>query len=106
MARSETGRIVRDKDVMGGEPIIEGTRITVLRVHALVTERGLPSEEVVAMHDLDDADVKAALRYYRSNPKTIAEVRKWRATMEEMAREGGAKTVAEIREEHGLSDTR
>jgi uncharacterized protein (DUF433 family) len=106
MARSETTRIVRDEDVMGGEPIIEGTRITVLRVHALVTERDLPLEEVAAMHDLDKADVEAALRYYEDKPETIAEVREWRAAMEEETREAGAKTVAEIREEHGVSDTR
>lgn len=106
MARSETTRIVRDEDVMGGEPIIEGTRITVLRVHALVTERELPPEEVAAMHDLDKADVEAALRYYEDNPEIIAEVSEWRAAMEEEAREAGAKSVAEIREEHGVSDTR
>jgi hypothetical protein len=38
-----TARIIRDEEVMGGEPVIEETRITVLRVHALVHERGLPA---------------------------------------------------------------
>jgi uncharacterized protein (DUF433 family) len=107
MARSETSRIVRDEDVMGGKPVTEDTRITVLRVHALVTERGLPPEEVAAMHDLDEADVSAALQYYEDNPEGVAEVREWREEMESEARAAGAKTVAEIREERdGVSGTR
>lgn len=97
-------RIVRDEDVMGGEPIIEGTRITVLRVHALVHERDLPVEEVAAMHDLDPADVRAALDYYVENPDVIAEVREWREEMKRKSFENGAKTVEEIIEEQDADD--
>ena len=94
-----TTRIVRDEDVMGGEPVIEGTRITVLRVHALVNDRGLPPEEVAAMHDLDFEDVTAALEYYERNPDVIEEVKSWREGVKRRSLETGSKTIEDLRRE-------
>ncbi|MFQ3320282.1 MAG: hypothetical protein ACI80F_002361 [Natronomonas sp.] len=91
----QAARIVRDEDVMGGEPVIRGRRITVLRIYALVHERDLPVEEVASMHDLDVADVEAALDYYEENPDVIAEVREWHEEMEDRSKAAGAVTIDE-----------
>ena len=92
-------RIVRDDDVMGGEPRIEGRRITVLRIRDLVEERGLPAAEVAAMHDLDVADVYAALTYFYEHAEEMEAVRERRRDLEEDARDAGAKTVGELQAE-------
>jgi uncharacterized protein (DUF433 family) len=91
-----SARVVRDENVMGGTPVIEGTRITVTRIHQLVNERGLPAEEVGLMHDLDPDAVRAALRYYEENPDVIEDVERRRARLERLARENGAKTIEEL----------
>lgn len=94
---------MRDDDVMGGEPRIEGRRVTVLRIRDLVEERGLPAAEVAAMHDLDVADVYAALTYFYEHPEEMAAVRERRRELEAEARDAGAKTVGELRAELGAS---
>lgn len=63
----QAARIVRDDDVLGGEPRIEGRRVTFRRIRDLVEERGLPAAEVADMHDLDVADVYAALTYFNEH---------------------------------------
>lgn len=89
-------RIVRDEGVLGGEPRIEGRRVTVLRLQELVEERGLPATEVAEMHDLDVADVYAALTYYHEHPDEMATVREQRRNREQEARGSGAPTVGEL----------
>lgn len=90
-------RIVSDDDIMDGEPRIEGRRITVLRIQELVEERELSAAEVATMHDLDVADVYAALTYYHEHPNEMRAVREHREERERMAREAGAKTLTELR---------
>lgn len=97
-------RIVRDDDVMDGEPRIEGRRVTVLRIQELVEERGLPATDVAAMHDLEVADVYAALTYYYEHPKEVEAVREQRQERERAAREAGATTIGELQAEHGKSE--
>lgn len=96
-------QIVRDDDVMGGEPRIEGRRVTVLRIRDLVEERGLPAAEVAAMHDIDVADVYAALTYYYEHPDEMAAVRERHHELEAEARDAGAKTIGELKAERGES---
>lgn len=96
-------RIVRDDDVMGGEPRIEGRRVTVLRIRDLVEERGLPADEVADMHDLDVADVYAALTYFYEHPDEMEAVRERRRELEADARDAGAKTIGELRADLGES---
>lgn len=95
----QAARIVRDDEVMGGEPRIEGRRITVLRIRALVEERGLSAAEVAEMHDLEIVDVYAALTYFYEHPDEMERVREQRSDHETEAREAGAKTIAELRAE-------
>jgi len=94
-----TARIVRDDDVMGGEPVIKGTRISVLRIHALVHDRDLPVEEAASMHGLSAEDVRAALEYYEENSELIAEIRERRKEMKERSMEAGAVTIDEYLQE-------
>ncbi|MFB6233205.1 MAG: DUF433 domain-containing protein [Haloarculaceae archaeon] len=98
MAQRAT-RIVRDEDVMDGEPRVEGRRVTVLRIRELVEERGLPAREVASMHDLDVADVYAALTYYYEHPEEMESVREHRRERERAARQTSASTIGELRVE-------
>lgn len=97
-------RIVRDEDVMDGEPRIEGRRVTVLRIKELVEERGLPAVDVADMHDLDVADVYAALTYYYEHPEEMASVEKRRQERERRALDGGAETIGDLRSASGEDD--
>lgn len=96
-----SARIVRTDDVMGGEPRIEGRRITVRQIAEWVEEQGLSARTVADRYDLDVADVYRALTYYHEHPGEMTEVRRRRQRQIEEARENGMKTLAEIEEEHG-----
>lgn len=89
-------RIVSDEDVMGGEPRIEGRRITVRQIAELVVEGDEEAETVAERHDLDVADVYRALVYYQEHPEEMAAVRRWRERLESEARASGAPTVDEL----------
>jgi uncharacterized protein (DUF433 family) len=83
-----TRKVVRD-ETMGREPRIEGTRVTVLRIAALVEGRGLAAQTVADKYDLGVADVYRALTYYHENPDVVAEVKRERRESEEEAAERG-----------------
>ncbi|GAA0209619.1 DUF433 domain-containing protein [Halobaculum roseum] len=71
-------RIVRTEDVLGGDPRIDGTRISVLFVYERVEGRGLEPRAVADRHDLDVADVYRALAYYHEHPSEVAAIREER----------------------------
>ncbi|WP_248516762.1 DUF433 domain-containing protein [Salinarchaeum laminariae] len=81
------------------EPHLEGRRVTVRRLQGLVEGTGQPASEVAAEFDLSVADVYAALQYYHTHPDEMAAAEERRAKSEESARQAGAKTVAELRQE-------
>lgn len=91
-----TARIVRDEDVMGGEPRIEGRRITVRQVVELVEEQGLPARTVADRYDLDVAAVYRALTYYHEHPGEMAAVRRRRERREQEALENGAERLSDL----------
>lgn len=100
-----TAHIVRDDDVMGGEPRIEGRRISVRQVADWVEEGDLSAKTVADRYDLDIADVYRALTYYHEHPGEMAAVRRRRRERISAARERGMKTLSELREEHaGATD--
>jgi uncharacterized protein (DUF433 family) len=105
MSAQEYGRIVRTEDMMDGEPRIEGRRITVLRIHDLVEQRGLPAREVADMHDLDLATVYHALAYYHANSDEMEAVRTQRDEKIQRSIDEGADTLADVREAHADTDT-
>lgn len=77
-------RIVSEEGVIGGQPRIEGRRISVLQVVEWVHEEGMAPETVAAEFDLDMADIYRALAYYYDHTDEMAE---WRARRDERIRE-------------------
>ena len=56
-------RIVVDPSVMGGKPVVRGTRVTVERVLSLLAQ-GLPMTELLKEYPyLTEDDVRACLAY-------------------------------------------
>lgn len=67
--------IVETDDVMGGQPRIEGRRISVLQIYEWVNEEGMSPETVSSEFDVELADVHLALSYYYDN---IDDMEDWR----------------------------
>jgi uncharacterized protein (DUF433 family) len=93
------------------EPHLEGRRITVRRLQGLVEGAGRSLRSVAEEFDLDIADLYAALQYYHTHPEEMADAEKTRRERERTARQSGAKSLAELREERGdesgnVSDSR
>lgn len=76
--------IVSTEDVMGGQPRIEGRRISVLQIVEWTHEEGMDAERVAAEFDLDMADIYRALTYYYDN---IDEMSTWRDRRDRRIRE-------------------
>lgn len=74
MATQERQRIASTPDVLGGDPRIEGRRLSVHFIHSQVEGRGLDPQTVADRYDLDVADVYRALVYYHEHPDEMAEI--------------------------------
>jgi len=81
------------------EPHIEGQRVTVRRIQGLVEGAGKSAEEVADQLNLDVADVYGALQYYHSHPEEMAAVERRRAEREAAAREAGAVSLSELKDD-------
>lgn len=81
------------------EPHLEGRRVTVRRIQALVEGAGKPATEVADQFDLDAADVYAALQYYHTHPEEMEAAERKRHEREADARQSGGKSLAELRQE-------
>lgn len=55
-------KIITDKAILHGEPVIEGTRVGVSVVLGSLAD-GMSIEEVKREYDLTDEDIRAALKY-------------------------------------------
>jgi len=86
--------VVSTEGVMGGEPRLEGRRISVVQIVEWVREEGMDPETVATEFDLDLADVYRALTYYYDN---VDEMREWRERRE--------RRVQESREEQPEPDS-
>lgn len=80
---SEAKPVVRDPDVCGGSPTLEGTRIRVSDVVVAYDHHGLTPEEIVGeFPSLSLQDVHTALAYYHSRPEEVrAEIREREAVL-------------------------
>jgi uncharacterized protein (DUF433 family) len=67
--------IVRTDDVLGGDPRLEGRRISVLQIADLVLEADRSPEYVADQLDISLADVHTALTYYYDHPDEIETIR-------------------------------
>ena len=62
----EEERIVIDEKILGGKPVIKGTRIPVYLIVEMIAN-GLSIKEILKKYpELSEEDVKAALRYAAS----------------------------------------
>lgn len=55
-------KVIVDKNIAHGEPVIEGTRVPVAVVVGALAE-GITQQEVMDEYDLTEEDVRAALKY-------------------------------------------
>jgi uncharacterized protein (DUF433 family) len=76
--------IVSTDGVMGGQPRIEGRRISVLQIVEWVHEEGMDPETIATEFDLDMAEIYRALAYYYEN---IDSMDVWRDRRERRLRE-------------------
>ena len=67
--------IVSTEGVMGGQPRLDGHRISVVQIVEWIHEAGLSPETIATEFDLDLADVYRALTYYYDNVDEMAELR-------------------------------
>ena len=75
--------IVRDENILGGDPRIEGTRIGVLHVYELVVEGDHPPADIADQLDLDLGQVYEALAYYYNHPDEMRTVARHHAAAED-----------------------
>jgi uncharacterized protein (DUF433 family) len=69
--RTEHPHIVRDPDVLGGEPLIDGTRTSVRHV-VLLYRAGQEPEEIARTYHLLLGEVYDALSYYYDHENEIS----------------------------------
>ena len=98
MAGTTTSRIVTE---LHDEPHVEGRRVTVRRIQALVEDAGSSVFDVADDLDLDGADVYAALHYYHAHLDEMAEAERKRRRREDLARREGARSVDDY---HDVTD--
>ena len=73
---TEYPHIVRAKGVLGGEAIIEGTRIAVWHIVGYYYKVGMSAEDILAEWDyLNPAAIFSALAYYHDHKEEIDRVR-------------------------------
>lgn len=79
--------IVRDDDVLGGEPRIEGTRIGVRHVAKRVIDGGRSPPHVADQLDVSLASVYESLAYYYENSEEMREIERENTAAFERLRE-------------------
>ncbi len=71
MSNGITNLIVRTPGILGGQPRIDGTRLSVRRI-AILYKHGFTPEEIADQYEqLTLAQIYAALSYYHANQKEI-----------------------------------
>ncbi len=63
--------IVSDQDIRSGDPVIEGTRISVFDVKRRVIDEGEDPHVVAGEYDVSIADLFRALTYYYDNRSAL-----------------------------------
>ena len=81
--------IVTDEGVMGGQPRLDGHRISVLQITEWVHEERMDPENVAMEFDLELADVYRALTYYYDHVEEMAEWRERRNARIKESRDRG-----------------
>ncbi len=79
--------IVRDPDILGGEPRIEGSRVGVRHIGARVIDSGQSPAHVADQLDLSISSVYEALAYYYEHLEEIRQFQRENETAFERVRE-------------------
>lgn len=95
MAEQQAHDVVRTEDVKGGVPRIEGTRVTVTRIQALVEGAGEAPDAVARRLDVPLSAVYRALAYYHENEELFERLRREERERLDEAREAGNLVTAE-----------
>ena len=66
--------IVATEGVLGGEPRLDGRRISVRQVAELAIEGANPPADIADQLEITVAEVHLALAYYYANPEEMADV--------------------------------
>lgn len=69
------GRIVHTDGVLGGEPRLEGRRVSVIQIADMLLDGEYEPASVADQLDLSLADVHAAMAYYYDHPEEMDEIR-------------------------------
>lgn len=64
-------KIIKDENICGGVPILEGTRIRVSDVALAYDFQGMTAEEIAEELSLEVSDIFSALTYYSENLEEI-----------------------------------
>lgn len=83
--------IVETDGVMGGQPRIEGRRISVLQIAEWILVEGMDPETVSSEFDLPLADVYRSLAYYYDNIERMRELREQRRERIQDSRENALR---------------
>lgn len=83
--------IIRDEDVLGGEPRIDGTRTGVRHVAARVIDSGQSPAHVADQIDVPLANVYEALSYYHAHIDEMRELERQNEAAFERVRESSLK---------------
>ena len=67
-------RVVKTKDVLGGDPRIEGHRIGVFDIYQRLVEGDETPEEIASDYGISIGEVHAALAYAFSNPDEMRDL--------------------------------
>lgn len=89
MAQTTT-RIVRSDDVLGGEPRLEGHRVSVLQIAEMVADGDHDPAYVADQLGLSLAAVHRALTYYYEHPEEMSEIRERHEEVETNLRDRSA----------------
>lgn len=76
--------IVRTEGVLGGEPRLEGRRISVVQIVDMVHDAGHSEAYVADQFDVTLAEVRAALAYHDEHPVEMDRVRARHEELEEL----------------------
>jgi uncharacterized protein (DUF433 family) len=75
--------IVETEDTLGGEPRLEGRRISVMQVAEMYIDGGMSPENVADQLGVGLDEVHEALAYYYKHPDKIDEIRRKHRELEE-----------------------
>ncbi len=79
--------IVETEDTLGGEPRLDGRRISVMQIAEMYIDGGMSPETVADQLEVGLDEVHEALAYYYKHPEEMDEIRERHRKLEDELRE-------------------